>query len=233
MLPRVLEPEVMDTVAEAVDYDAMDHSAVNRAFVEDFLHAMTEPPLGIPVSAADGPVQILDVGTGTALIPIELCRRSFACQVVAVDLAEEMLKLARRNVQQAALQAAIELERQDAKALTYADGRFDAVMSNSIVHHSPQPRMVLAEMLRVLRPGGLLFVRDLMRPSDQATLDHLVETYAGNENGHQQQMFRDSLHAALTVGEVGALLGDLGVDSAWVRATSDRHWTIVGRRGTE
>lgn len=35
MLPRVLEPEVMDTVEEAVDYDAMDHGEVNRVFVED------------------------------------------------------------------------------------------------------------------------------------------------------------------------------------------------------
>jgi hypothetical protein len=37
MLPRVLEPEVMDTPEEARDYDAMDHSAVNRVFVADFL----------------------------------------------------------------------------------------------------------------------------------------------------------------------------------------------------
>ena len=37
MLPRVLEPELMDTAEEARDYDEMDHSAVNRAFVADFL----------------------------------------------------------------------------------------------------------------------------------------------------------------------------------------------------
>ena len=40
-MKRVLEPEVMDSVAEARDYDAMDHSAVNRAFVADFLAAVT------------------------------------------------------------------------------------------------------------------------------------------------------------------------------------------------
>ena len=37
MLTRVLEPEVMDTIAEAEDYNAMDHSHVNRLFVDDFL----------------------------------------------------------------------------------------------------------------------------------------------------------------------------------------------------
>ena len=40
MLPRVLEPEVMDTVAEAVDYNSMDHSEVNRLFVDNFLDAL-------------------------------------------------------------------------------------------------------------------------------------------------------------------------------------------------
>jgi hypothetical protein len=40
MLQRVLEPEVMDTAEEAIDYDRMDHREVNRRFVDDFLHAI-------------------------------------------------------------------------------------------------------------------------------------------------------------------------------------------------
>ena len=43
MLPRVLEPEVMDSPEEARDYDAMDHAEVNRRFVADFLTARSEP----------------------------------------------------------------------------------------------------------------------------------------------------------------------------------------------
>ena len=38
MLPRTLEPEVMDTREEAVDYDSMDHSGVNRVFVDDLVY---------------------------------------------------------------------------------------------------------------------------------------------------------------------------------------------------
>ena len=86
MLTRVLEPEVMDSPEEARDYDAMDHGAVNRAFVVDFL------------AAWNGENPILDVGTGTALIPIELCRQAPAARVVAVDLAEHMIRLAEENV---------------------------------------------------------------------------------------------------------------------------------------
>ena len=79
MLPRTLEPEVMDSADEARDYDAMDHGAVNRAFVADFL------------AIWDGLNPILDVGTGTAQIPIELCRQAATARVTGIDLAEYML----------------------------------------------------------------------------------------------------------------------------------------------
>jgi hypothetical protein len=69
MLARTLEPEVMDTEREASEYDAMDHSGVNDLFVSDFLAVC-------PPDALDDGGQILDLGTGTALIPIEFCRQS-------------------------------------------------------------------------------------------------------------------------------------------------------------
>src|SRR5207302_3982255 len=115
MLPRVLETEVMDTPEEARDYDAMDHSAVNRVFVADFL------------AAWDGTGPVLDLGTGTAQIPVELCRTHPTAQVVAVDLAEHMIALGRENVRRAGLQDRIRLERCDAKHLPFADHAFGSV----------------------------------------------------------------------------------------------------------
>ena len=227
MLPRILEPEVMDTVAEAVDYNSMDHSHVNRVFVDDLLTALSQvsqPP--------DATWQVFDAGTGTALIPLELMSRGVKALVTAGDLAEQMLIVARDNVRAAGQSDAIRLVLTDCKQLSDADATYHAVMSNSIVHHISQPREVLAELWRVLQPGGLLFVRDLMRPVNQATLDHLVQTYAGDANAHQRQMFRDSLHAALTVSEVSGLLEQVGIPREAVRATSDRHWTVIARKAS-
>ena len=218
MLERVLEVEAMDTAEEARGYDAMDHAAVNRVFVADFL------------AAWDGRGPILDVGTGTAQIPIELCRQSPQAQVVAIDLAEHMLQVARDNVVRAELAQRIRLERVDAKTVNFPEASFGAVISNSIVHHIPEPGRVLAEMVRVVAPGGLLFVRDLLRPADEATLAALVETYAAGANAHQQQMFADSLRAALTLEEVRALVEGLGLDPSAARQTTDRHWTWAARR---
>jgi ubiquinone/menaquinone biosynthesis C-methylase UbiE len=104
------------------------------------------------------------------------------------------------------------------------------VVSNSIVHHIPEPAGVLAEMVRVAAAGGLLFVRDLLRPSDETTLRRLVATYAGDANQHQQQMLADSLHAALTLEEIRQLVGALSFDTATVRQTTDRHWTWSARK---
>jgi len=229
MLPRTLETEVMDTLAEAVDYDSMDHSAVNRLFADDFLAFLaSEQKTGASPSAR--PLKILDVGTGTALIPIELCGRGIAALVTGVDLASHMLQLGLRNIIRAGMQQQIKLDHVDAKQLPYADGAFDALISNSIIHHIPQPADAFKEMMRVTRPGGLLFVRDLLRPADAETVSVLVDMYAAGANDHQRQMFRDSLHAALTLDEIRQLLADLGCSPAWVTQTSDRHWTIAGQR---
>ena len=225
MLNRILEPEVMDTAEEAVDYDRMDHSHVNRLFVDHFLLALT----GID-GLSNQPCCIFDAGTGTAQIPIELMQRRFNGTIVASDLAQAMLVVARQNVQAAGFQDSIELVLRDCKQLPEPDATYHAVMSNSIVHHIPEPRVVLRELWRVLKPGGVLFIRDLMRPDDISSLEHLVKTYAGAANDHQQKMFRESLHAALTVSEVREILAELGISTDSVKATSDRHWTIGARK---
>lgn len=225
-LPRVLEPEVMDTPEEALDYDAMDHSEVNARFCED-LAAFT--PLGAGT-------RVLDVGTGTARIPIELCTRNAAVLVLAVDLAAHMLEIARANVERAGLAARIELRRVDAKGLPFEDGAFRVTVSNSIVHHIPEPREALAAMWRVTAPGGVLFVRDLHRPQSSEELAELVTRYGGTPPEdprarrafeHQRELFRASLHAALTVDEVADLAASLGIPREAVRRTSDRHWTLA------
>jgi ubiquinone/menaquinone biosynthesis C-methylase UbiE len=220
MLCRVLEPEVMDTPEEALAYDAMDHSEVNRRFVDDVLAAYAAR--GLEPSG-----EWLDLGSGTALIPVELCSRVQGVRVRALDLSLAMLDVARANVSVAGLSQQIMLVHQDAKGLPYPDGEFAAVISNSIVHHIPEPAGLLAEAWRVLGPGGLMFVRDLLRPADDATVKHLVDTYAAGATDHQRQMFDDSLRAALTLEEVRGLFKPLGVNPQSVAQTTDRHWTWV------
>jgi ubiquinone/menaquinone biosynthesis C-methylase UbiE len=218
MLARVLEPEVMDSPAEAAAYDAMDHAEVNRRFVADLLAA----------GPAEG--EFLDLGAGTAQIPIELSRQLPGARIVAVDQSASMLELAERNVRASGFRANIALLLADAKHLPQATGRFATVISNSIIHHIPQPADVLAESVRVAQPGGLLFVRDLLRPSDDTAVAQLLAAYAAEASAHARRMFDDSLRAALSLDEIRALVVGLGFDPSTVTATSDRHWTWIARK---
>jgi len=215
---RVLEAEVMDTFEAAGLYDQMDHAWVNVRFVDDL------------VAGGDIGVDVVDLGTGTALIPIELCERVNSVRVLAIDASVEMLDLARRRIEIAQMTQRIQLEQADCKTLVgFAPRMADTVISNSLIHHLPEPGEAIATAKRLLRPGGRLFIRDLVRPATLAEVDSLVETYAGDEPQPARQMFRDSLLAALSLDEVRQMFASFGFSPDDVVMTSDRHWTYDGR----
>ena len=212
-MQRVLEPEVMDTWEESVAYDAMDFIEVNTAFAEQ--------AIALGTSSA----RILDAGTGTARIPILICQRRSAWHITGIDLSQNMLKIGAENVRQARLEAQIQLEYVDAKAMPYPDRHFDMVISNSIVHHLPDPLPFFKELKRVLKPGGGIFLRDLLRPADLTKVDALVAQIGPEYDPHQRQLFHDSLCAAFRLEEVEALLQAAGLEDVRVYQSSDRHWT--------
>jgi ubiquinone/menaquinone biosynthesis C-methylase UbiE len=222
MIPRVLEPEAMETPEEVLQYDSMDHSEVNARFVADFL-------------AAHGPCrggEILDVGTGTARIPIVLARADSRARILALDLAANMLDRAAVNIAEAGLSDRIHCLCGDVKHLDPVLGKaqFEGVISNTIIHHIPEPVQALAAMLDRVEPGGTLMVRDLARPDSREELAWLVAVYAGNETPQARALFEASLNAALTLAEIRDLVDGLGVSPRYVAMTSDRHWTLIWSR---
>jgi ubiquinone/menaquinone biosynthesis C-methylase UbiE len=214
VLERVLEAEVMDTSQEAMDYDNLDHSQANESFVADFLATGN--------SAGD----ILDLGTGTAQIPVLLCERQPNCRIMAADLSVAMLDVARYNIEIAGLIEQIQLAHMDAKTLPSPDDYFDAVICNGMLHHVSEPSGVLVQAVRVTKPGGRLFFRDLLRPASEEELRQLVQSFAGQDGQRQQQMVADSLRAGLTLQEIRECVAALGFAADTVQQTSDRHWTF-------
>lgn len=219
-LHRILEPEVMDSFEEAFEYDSMDHSQVNEVFCIDFLNVR---------KSTDG-VQILDVGTGTAQIPIAMCRHNSNLKITAIDLADSMLELGNKNIKAAGLQDSITLAKVDSKCMPYPDESFDQVISNSIIHHIPNPLACFEEMVRVTKKNGLLFIRDLLRPSLEHELLNIVKMHAGDASPRQKQLFTDSLHASLSLSEVREMVESSGFDASSVTQSSNRHWTFTARK---
>jgi ubiquinone/menaquinone biosynthesis C-methylase UbiE len=214
MLDRVLEPEVMDDWQEATAYDAMDFSAVNRDF------ALTA------ISLHPQAVRVLDIGTGTAQIPIMLCQEKSCYQVLAIDMAQSMLVLGRKNIEAAGLLQQIRLELADGKRLPYPNWEFDLVISNSLVHHLPDPLSFFQEVSRLVKPNGAVLIRDLLRPNSTAEIDQIVAA-AGDYGARQNQLFRDSLAAAFTLDEIQSLVTKAEMTGYQLTQTSDRHWTLA------
>ncbi len=216
---RILEPELMDTEEEALEYHAMDFSEPDARFARDAVALLG----GLPRP------ELIDFGAGTAKIPVMICRARPDARVHAIDPAAEMLKVAARHVADAGLAGAITLARSDGRATKLAAARFDAVLSNSTVHHIHQPLALLREMKRVLKPGGAILVRDLCRPRSMDEAWAIVKRVAAGDSLRQQQLFFDSLCAALNVEEVERLLAEVGWRELKVTMSSDRHWSIERR----
>lgn len=212
-MQRVLEPEVMDTWEDAIEYDSMDFIEINTAFAK--LAVELGPPSG----------NVLDAGTGTARIPILIAQMRPQWKLTAIDFSHNMLLVAAQNLEAAGLQQQIQLEQVDAKQMPYPDNHFDMVISNSIVHHLPDPLPFFREVKRVLKPQGGILLRDLLRPADQATMDAHVASIGAEYNEYQRKLFRDSLNASLTLDEVNQLVQAAGLDGVKVYQSSSCHWT--------
>lgn len=105
---------------------------------------------------------LLDVATGTA--DLAILASSVAEHVTGVDISDGMLAQGRVKVERKGLQTRITLQQADSTALPFADGSFDAVTVAFGVRNYEDLERGLREMLRVLRPGGRLFILEFSKP---------------------------------------------------------------------
>lgn len=217
-MERILEPELMEDPARALAYALADFSEVNQGFVDRFRSTFPDLRSG----------NVLDLGCGPADIPIRLARAVPGLQITALDGSEAMLALARRAVADAGLGARIHLLRARLPGLPPPAGSFDAVISNSLLHHLADPQVFWKEVKGLGRPGAAVFVMDLFRPDSPERAREIVDTTAADEGPTLKQDFFNSLLAAFTPDEVRA---QLAPDLAHLecRIISDRHWLVSGR----
>ena len=100
---------------------------------------------------------ILDLATGTGRLPLIMARNaSFHGHVIGLDASRRMLDIARQKIAKEHFENFVTLIRRDAQDLPFADDSFDVVTCLEALEFMPEPAVALAEMIRVLRPGGLL-----------------------------------------------------------------------------
>jgi SAM-dependent methyltransferase len=214
----------MDDPAQARAYAEADFAAVNQGFV-DRLRAL------FPGLAAG---TIVDLGCGPADIALRLARALPAARVVGVDASPAMLELGR-----AALAAASDAPGRDAAArvellpgripgLPLGAGSAAAVVSNSLLHHLPDPRVLWEEARRLAAPGAPILVMDLRRPESEAAARRIVDEAGCSDDPLLVRDFYASLLAAFTLDEVRAQLRAAGLAHLESAQVSERHLLVWG-----
>jgi ubiquinone/menaquinone biosynthesis C-methylase UbiE len=129
-----------------------------RANVTASDEAVLLPLLSRALASTPAP-RVLDVATGTARVPLLLAAQPwFDGLIDGLDLTSAMLERAQAKIDAADLAASITLRQGDAGTLPWPNATFDLVISLEALEFFPRPHRALAEMSRVLRPGGALIV---------------------------------------------------------------------------
>lgn len=137
---------------------------------------------GFPTSLTDQEkaVAVLDCGIGSGSLSIAL--QSLVSNGVAyhgIDISSRMLKTAKNAMAQVGIIPT--LKQANILSIPYADQTFDLVMSAHVLEHLPDPRKALIEMLRVLKPGGRLFICVTRRSLFGALIQFRWRTWAVSE----------------------------------------------------
>jgi demethylmenaquinone methyltransferase / 2-methoxy-6-polyprenyl-1,4-benzoquinol methylase len=111
--------------------------------------------------------RLLDLGTGTGDVAIGAARRHSQSKVIGLDFVRPMLEAAWKKINQANLTKRISLIHGDALDLPFPDGSFDAVTVAFGIRNMPDRKKVLEEMIRVLVPGGKVYLLELTAPQNK------------------------------------------------------------------
>ena len=216
-MPRVLEPELMDDSAQALAYAGADFEQENQGFVDRFREYFSEFTEG----------HILDLGCGPGDIPIRLVRALPACRVIAVDAAGSMIELAGEKVKQAGLADRIILRCERFQDTSLAEPA-DAVVSNSLLHHVPNPLQFWYRLRQLVKRDSPVLVMDLLRPDSPEEGQAIVDRYAAEEAEILRRDFYRSLLASFTEDEVAAQLAEMNMSRLIIDVVDDRHWVVSG-----
>ncbi len=217
-MDRILEPEIMDDPEQAVVYARANFEKENQTFVALFREYFPDLTEG----------HVLDLGCGPADIPIRLARALPRCRVSGVDASAPMIRLAREAVQAAGLADRITLRCERIQQVTVPEP-VEAAVSNSLLHHLPNPLQFWYKLKQVVKPGGCVLVMDLIRPESPEAAQAIVDRYAAGEPAILRRDFYNSLRAAFTEDEVAAQLAELSLTHLLVDVIDDRHWVVGGR----
>lgn len=182
----------------------------------DYLADVYGPP-------SDDPV--LDAGCGSSTKTVHLARRGF--QIVAIDISETILEIARQAVTERGLHGLVKHEWQDLTALSFRDATFARVLCWGVLMHVPEVEKAIAELVRVTRPGGTIVVSEGNVRSLQAVGLRWLKSAVGRQRADVR---RTPAGIELWEDTSTGMLVTRQTDMRWLIAAFERHGVKLAER---
>lgn len=218
-MDRVPEPELMDDPDQARAYSEGDFAEAHQLFA-----ALAGQRFGPIVG------EVLDLGCGPGDPTVRFSLANPGAHVTGIDAAASMLDLAVSRVAAAGLAGRIRFEQRYLPDPELEGHQYDAVISNSLLHHLDAPDSLWQTVAACARPGAPVVVMDLCRPDDARSVEALVARYAASAPEVLRTDFRNSLRAAYRPDEIRQQMARCGLAHLQVEPVSDRHLLVSGRR---
>lgn len=216
---RKPEPELMDDPVQAAAYAHADFSEPHGLFIRTFQEVFQ----AVPITG-----DVLDLGCGPADISVRFAKAFPECHIYGVDGAPAMLREGRTLIRRAGLERRIELLYGVIPEMDLPQRSYQAIISNSLLHHLHDPVVLWKWIRRYCSAHTLIFIMDLMRPDSIPITVELVNTYCGKEPEILKRDFYKSLCAAFLPEEVNRQLEKAGWRGLTIKQISDRHMIIFG-----
>jgi 2-polyprenyl-3-methyl-5-hydroxy-6-metoxy-1,4-benzoquinol methylase len=167
------------------------------------------------------------MGCGPGDIPVRFARALPLCRITGVDASEPMIGLAGAAVKQAGLADRIAFRCERFQGLSLPESA-DAAVSNSLLHHVPNPLQFWYRLRQLMKSGSPVLVMDLLRPESPEEAQAIVDRYAAQEPEILRRDFYRSLLASFTEDEVAAQLAEMNMSRLMIDVVDDRHWVVSG-----
>ena len=218
-MQRIPEPELMLDLDQAKAYAEADFAAPHQQIANRF--GETFPGLALTGT-------VLDLGCGPADLLIRFARAWPEAHFHGIDGSTAMLAEGTTAIANQSLDSRISLHKQLLPASALPLPTYQAVISNSLLHHLHHPEVLWQTIKQASAPGTAIYITDLRRPESTRQAQNLVDTYASSEPAVLREDFYHSLLAAFTPVEIQQQLDDAGLTGLQIEITSDRHMQISG-----
>ena len=193
-MERILEPELMEDMAQAQAYSEADFGTQHSKIID-----LIDQFFGAVEFSGD----ILDLGCGPGDVTFRIAHRFSKAKITGIDGSQAMINLAKqRQERELLVKSRVNFIQAMVPGIDIPKTNYDLIVSTSFLHHLHQPGVLWQTITEHSRPGTKVFVADLCRAESKSAARQTVNESTKNEPDVLQEDFYNSLLAAFTPQEV-------------------------------